>query len=94
MLPLNDPDLVDNLLQRLGVDGSTVFQPKPSEGAAAGSAGMLSHLPWPCSLRAAFSSGVDLTGPPRKSLLRMLAEYCSDVDEQRTLLFMCSKAGG
>jgi NADPH-ferrihemoprotein reductase len=40
-----------------------------------------------------FVLAADLTSVPRKSLLRMLAEHCSDEDEQRTLLFFTSRAG-
>lgn len=61
-------------------------------GESAGQ-GLLSHVPWPCTLRYAFTNCTDLTSVPRKSLLRMLAEHCSDPDEQRTLLFFTSRAG-
>ncbi len=53
----------------------------------------LPHLGCPCTVRAALMRGTDLTAPPRKSLLRMLAEHCSNADEKRTLLFMTARAG-
>lgn len=34
-----------------------------------------------------------MTGVPKKSLLRMLAEYCSDPKEAHALQFLCTKAG-
>ncbi|CAG8539786.1 3288_t:CDS:2 [Dentiscutata erythropus] len=37
--------------------------------------------------------GVDLTSLPRKALLRMMADYTSDDQEKRSLLFLCSKQG-
>ncbi|WIA31018.1 hypothetical protein OEZ86_001057 [Tetradesmus obliquus] len=92
LLPQNAAPLVTGLLARLGLDGDSVFEVTPASGEATGQ-GLLSHVPWPCSLRHAFSHCTDLTSPPRKSLLRLLAEHCSDEDEARTLLFLASKAG-
>eukprot|EP00887_Chlorella_sp_A99_P003199 scaffold9.g3199.t1 len=45
------------------------------QGAAPG-ARLLPHLRTPCRLRDALAAGVDLTSPPRKSLLRLLAAHC------------------
>jgi hypothetical protein len=54
---------------------------------------LLPHLGAPCSVCAALSRGVDLTGPPRKSLLRLLAEHCGEATERRRLLHLCSRDG-
>lgn len=54
---------------------------------------LLPHLRAPCTVRSALSTGVDLTGPPRKSLLRLLAEHCSAAGERRRLLRLCSRDG-
>eukprot|EP00878_Enallax_costatus_P043953 GHUV01052076.1.p1 GENE.GHUV01052076.1~~GHUV01052076.1.p1 ORF type:complete len:736 (+),score=250.64 GHUV01052076.1:1236-3443(+) len=94
VLPQNPAQLVSGLLQRLGLDGDAVFevQPVPDEAVSADQR-LLSHIPWPCTLRHAFTHCTDFTSVPRKSLLRMLAEHCSNADEQRTLLFFTSRAG-
>jgi len=85
----NDPTLVDKLLALLAADGSQVF----SVAGADGEPGKLSHLGWPCTLRHAFAAGCDITGVPKKSLLRMLAEYCSDAAEKNRLLYLSSRGG-
>ncbi|KAL4447522.1 hypothetical protein ABPG75_004741 [Micractinium tetrahymenae] len=54
---------------------------------------LLPHLRAPCSARRALARGVDLTGPPRKSLLRLLAEHCAAPEERAALLCLCSREG-
>lgn len=106
LLPQNDPALVQALLERLGLQGEAVFDVAPAEeeegeGSSAPGAGaslaakehLLPHLRAPCSVAAALTAGVDLTGPPRKSLLRLLAEHCEDAGEKRALLRLCSRDG-
>jgi len=101
VLPENDAALVDALLSHLGLDGSkrfaivhkgeeAVFRPSASPVAAPRP---LQHIKWPCSIREAFLHGIDLTGPPKKSLLRVLAEHCSDPAEKAALMRLCSREG-
>lgn len=67
--------------------------PLPPDGSTASSSMLLSHIAWPCSIRQALTYHVDLTGVPRKSLLRLLAEHCSDEAEKRTLMYLSSRSG-
>ena len=96
--PENDPALVDALLQRIGVAPDDVItaivalSDQELEDTSAAER-PLSHLKWPCTVRAAFSRGVDLTSPPRKSLLRSLAEHCTDPQHARQLLHLSSRQG-
>ncbi|CAG9463098.1 unnamed protein product [Pedinophyceae sp. YPF-701] len=90
--PVNCKDLVDGLIARLGLDGGAVISLTDADGKRA-DGHMLPHIPAPCTVRAALARGVDISSPPRKSLLRLLAEHCEDPAEKRTLLFLCSKAG-
>lgn len=95
--PENNPQLVEALLHRLRCDGDRVFAISSSEdargGASHGGVKPLRHLRWPCTVRQAFARGCDLTSPPRKSLLRLLAESASDASERDRLLYLCAREG-
>ena len=74
--------------------------PQPQAGAAqqphqeaAAASRLLPHVHCPCTVAAALARCVDLTSPPRRSLLRALAEHCADAAEARELLFLCSRSG-
>lgn len=60
-------------------------------GGAEGAPRPAAHIPSPCSVSWALSRCVDLTGVTKKSVLRLLAEHCSDAAEKRTLLYFAAK---
>ncbi|GAX83375.1 hypothetical protein CEUSTIGMA_g10800.t1 [Chlamydomonas eustigma] len=90
VVPCNPPELVANTLKKLGLSGDEVFNAKAVNGSATSP---LTHIPSPCSTWHALNRCVDISGPPKKSLLRILAEYCSEPSEKRTLIYFTSKAG-
>lgn len=94
VLPENDPQLVEDLLEQLGFDGKKHFRVshRHMDGSTPETRA-LQHIRWPCSVQSAFMHGVDLTSPPKKSLLRVLAEYCTDEKEKAKLMYLCSKEG-
>ncbi|CAI5969520.1 unnamed protein product [Closterium sp. NIES-65] len=51
------------------------------------------HIPVRCTLRHALLHCCDVKGTPKKGLLRILADYCSDRREQQRLLFLSSRGG-
>lgn len=62
-----------------------------ASGGAEGAPRPAAHIPSPCSVGWALSRCVDLTGVTKKSVLRLLAEHCSDAAEKRTLLYFAAK---
>ena len=91
ILPCNPPELVANTLKRLGLKAEDVFVVKGIEEG--GPSSLLPHLPSPCTVGYAFSRCLDLTGAPKKSLLRLLADHCSEPSEKRTLTYFSSRGG-
>lgn len=94
LMPENDKVLVDSIISHLDLDPNRWFivrHKRTSESSPETRA--LQHIKWPCSVQSAFLHGVDLTSPPKKSLLRVMAEYCSDAREKENLLHLCSRAG-
>eukprot|EP01113_Clastostelium_recurvatum_P020153 TRINITY_DN2394_c0_g1_i2.p1 TRINITY_DN2394_c0_g1~~TRINITY_DN2394_c0_g1_i2.p1 ORF type:complete len:672 (-),score=203.79 TRINITY_DN2394_c0_g1_i2:142-2157(-) len=83
--PENDQVLVDALLKRVGADPETYFSLVPLEGGE----------PYlgPCTLRQAFTDAVDITTPPRKAVLRALAEYASAPADKARLTSLASEQG-
>lgn len=53
----------------------------------------LSHIRSPCRIIDIFVYCCDLTSVPRKTFLRMLAEYCSDATDKTALYQLASRAG-
>jgi len=47
----------------------------------------------PCTVRQAFTDSIDITTPPRKAVLRALADYATDAQEKQRLLRLASEAG-
>ena len=95
VLPTNDAATVDALTSRLGLDPAAVFELVWAEGQApsADCGAPLRHVRCPASVKDALTHAVDVTSQPRKSLLRVLAEACTDAGERRDLLTLCSKGG-
>ncbi|ORZ01391.1 hypothetical protein BCR43DRAFT_522243 [Syncephalastrum racemosum] len=87
----NDETLVEALLSRLGVSVEHGYK----ELYAVEGDNLPSHLQKMSvfTLADLLRYGVDLTTPPRKALLRMLADYTANDQEKTTLLYICSKQG-
>ncbi len=96
----NDETEVEKLLKRLGCDGETALKSvtRLNDQGSGGptkskSAPLLPHVSRPSTLRDIFLYSIDITGPPKKSFLKMLAHYCKDASERDTLLRLASPAG-
>ncbi|GAM21340.1 hypothetical protein SAMD00019534_045150 [Acytostelium subglobosum LB1] len=85
--PINEKMLVDQLLERLGVDGETYFALVPHDKAGS----VIEASFGPMTVRKAFSEYLDITNPPRKAVLRALAEYTSVEEEKKRLIHLTTE---
>eukprot|EP00471_Norrisiella_sphaerica_P001206 CAMPEP_0184486092 /NCGR_PEP_ID=MMETSP0113_2-20130426/7642_1 /TAXON_ID=91329 /ORGANISM="Norrisiella sphaerica, Strain BC52" /LENGTH=975 /DNA_ID=CAMNT_0026867823 /DNA_START=299 /DNA_END=3226 /DNA_ORIENTATION=+ len=94
----NEIEEVDRLLKCLKLDGNDVItcigprgSPTTRQGKHRGE-GDLSHIFLPLSVRDLFLYCIDITSPPKKSLLRTLASYCEEEQERDMLLKLCESS--
>eukprot|EP00808_Paulinella_micropora_P031045 g83163.t1 len=103
----NDPAVVDALLARLGLEPTFAFTVHKTDAEAkkklngdassttstSSSSSGLAHIISPCTARDTFTFGLDISTPPRKAFLRMLAHYCRDPADKKSLYHLAAPAG-
>jgi NADPH-ferrihemoprotein reductase len=89
VLPVNDDEIVESVANSLAFDLDQVF----SLSAAPKHEWHGSPFPNPISVRECLTRYCDLTAPPRRSELKLLAAYAKDPMDQKALLRMASKEG-
>lgn len=77
----NDVDEISRLLAFVSVDGEDVVRIVAENGSIVATA----------SARQLLTQRVDIRAIPKKTFLRALSEHCSDVEERRYLLTLCSR---
>ncbi|GES89285.1 methionine synthase reductase [Rhizophagus clarus] len=89
----NNEKLCLGILKTLGIDENEANQEISVESVEGTE--LPSHLrnAKSTSIMELLRYGVDLISLPRKALLRLLAEYATNEEEKKTLLFLCSKQG-
>jgi len=100
VFPENTTSLVEQLAARLGADLNQVIALVPTESSLPANlssdaelkAAADESLVGPCTLRQILTDAIDITTPPRKTVLRGLAEYATDPKEKEELLHL-SKDG-
>jgi len=87
----NTLDLVNSVLAHLEIDGDVIYELSPNTDSKL----VPSHIQalLPNSIRTILTWGVDLQDVPKKTTLRMLAEYCSNQSEKETLIHLSSIKG-
>lgn len=85
VLPEVAPACVAALASRLGLDAQRVLALDPPDA--------LPHLRSPVRCGAALARCVDVAAPPRRAVLRALAEHCSAPAERLHLLMLSSRGG-
>jgi hypothetical protein len=83
--------LVDAILAHLEFDGDVVYDLDPSFDPKLVPSHLCALLP--NSVRTVLRWGVALRDIPKKTTLRMLAEYCSNAQEKENLIHLSSIKG-
>jgi sulfite reductase alpha subunit-like flavoprotein len=78
VVPANMPSTVDNVLAMLKLDGDAVVRQSALPKC-------MMRMPDECTLREALTRYVDLRTPPKRALIRALAEFAESAHERRTL---------
>jgi NADPH-ferrihemoprotein reductase len=88
--PENEAVLVNQLAHRLNadLDGVVALVPINQKGDDT-----TESVLGPCTVRQALTDSIDITTPPRKAVLRALADYATDVKDKQRLLLLASEAG-
>ncbi|KAL6057901.1 Assimilatory sulfite reductase (NADPH) flavoprotein subunit [Balamuthia mandrillaris] len=86
----NPEELVAPLIDRLGLSAQQMFILKPTKDIPDA---VPKHIPSPCSVEDCFSKHCDILSLPKKSFLRMLAEYTIDPAEKERLMLLCGLKG-
>jgi NADPH-ferrihemoprotein reductase len=89
VLPINPPQVVDSVGKALGYDLDAVFSLKAANGHEWHGA----PFPMPLAVRECLSRYLDLTSAPRRSDLKLLANYATDKLDRQVLLRLASKDG-
>jgi len=92
--PENNTDLVNHLATRLQADLEQVIAVVPIESSLPANLSSEAELQTaandsvmgPCTLRQILTDAIDITTPPRKAVLKALAEYATNPDEKARLL--------
>ena len=89
VLPLNQPSIVESVAKALGYDLDAVFSIK----AAPGHEWHGAPFPMPITIRECLTRYLDLTSAPRRSDLKLLAQYAKDPVDRKALARLSSKEG-
>lgn len=88
----NDPELIHSIIDHLGLQADLLFSLQLNPGDD-GKKELPAHIPRSCTVFEALSYYIEITQVPKKSLLRVMAEYCSDPTDRDLLLYLVSKEG-
>lgn len=79
----NDSQEVERFLKALGVEGNAVLRVVNVNGREIAMA----------TVKQFVAQRIDLRAVPKKALLRCMSDYCSDIEERKALLYLCSRDG-